>query len=326
MNDDDDFLTFGHPSNRASPAVVSEIIVAQHGKVMDPQPLAMPAERIPFIVRPVTAEQPKTYKYRELKVFSGVSYYCYHNDDPELPKDDDSAFTNYVDALSGLPITQPSQKRLSINLRKMPVMDWSCKCDVCTSPPRLELFATVKDYKVVEGLRMVKCLGHMSFISKQVEEDTAYLKKMLPDGTIDVFAMASLSKRITVDPQVLRDGMQEPEWVNAQRRAMIEACGLPPELIASRNPRYIVPVLRQVSAKTTQVYQSIIARAMHSITQHKDGSPRPRLYWSNGWELIHHQRPEAVVQPFRVLRTVPGAQHLVLANLNRRPSNPDQVL
>lgn len=325
MNDDD-FLTFGHPSNRPAPAVISEITVAQHGEVMDPQPLASPAERIPFIVRPVTDDQPKTDMHRELKVINGVSYYCYYPNDPESPKSDDSAFTSYVDALSGLPLSPPSQKRLSINRRKTPVMDWSCKCDVCTSPPRMEVFATVKDYKVVEGLRWVKCLGHMSFISKQVEEDTAYLKQMLPDGTIDMFAMASLAKRITVDPQLLRGRMQEPEWAAEQRRAMIEACGLPPELKAGRNPRYTVPVLRQVSAKTTHAYQSIIARVMHSITQHKDGLPRPRLYWSNGWELIHHQCLKAVVQPLRVLRAVPGAQHLVLSHLNSRPANPDQVL
>lgn len=121
----------------------------------------MSHEPLPFIVRPITHEQPRTYQYREIRVINGVSYYFYHMHDPQLFKDPDAAFGSYIDTLSGLDFTPPSRRRWEIDRKKI-VQSWACKCEICTNPPRTETFVTVKDYKVVEGLRLVKCAGFMS--------------------------------------------------------------------------------------------------------------------------------------------------------------------
>jgi len=159
MSDD----PFGDTSYIVPPAVVSEITVAHGGKVMDPQPLAQPQERLPLIIRPVDGDQPRTYTYRELRIINGQSYYCYHMGDKALFKDDDPKFASYVDVLTGLDFTPSSAKRFQIDRKKILEIDWSCKCEVCTSPPRTEPFVTVKDYKVVEGVRPVKCKGPLSY-------------------------------------------------------------------------------------------------------------------------------------------------------------------
>lgn len=156
MSRDDDWL---HRKLQETPRRHSDY----HNTWTDPQ------ERIPMIIRPVSEDQPRTYTYRELRIVNGKSYYCYHFDDKALFKDDDAKFGSYVDVLSGLDFTPSSRKRWEIDRKKVMSQSWACKCEICTSPPRTESFVTVKDYKVVEGLRLVKCAGFMSNMSQRAD-------------------------------------------------------------------------------------------------------------------------------------------------------------
>ncbi len=169
MSDD----PFGDTSYIAPPAVISEITLAHGAKVMAPQT----QERFPLIMRPVDDNQPRTYTYRELRIINGQSYYCYHMDDKALFKDDDPKFASYLDTLTGLDFTPP--RRISIDTKKVLGFDWSCKCDICTNPPRTEPFVTVKDYKVVEGLRIVKCKGFMHHLGERFKVDEDLRKKLV---------------------------------------------------------------------------------------------------------------------------------------------------
>lgn len=72
--------------------------------------------------------------------------------------DDDQKYTDYMKALTSLEACPAG--RFSLNLTKDLGRDFfKCKCRVCTSPPEFESFYSIKDWKVVEGVRKAKCLG-----------------------------------------------------------------------------------------------------------------------------------------------------------------------
>ncbi len=120
----------------------------------------------PLIARPVSDDQPQTYTYRELRIINGQSYYFYHLDDKALFNDDESKFASYLDTLTGLDFTPPN--RFQVERRNLALQNWKCECEVCVGPPRSEPFVTVKDYKVIEGIRLVECRS--SFGSQWLKE------------------------------------------------------------------------------------------------------------------------------------------------------------
>lgn len=117
-------------------------------------------EQLPFVIRPITYDIPekdqKGYSRREEREIGGVKYLFYY-------MDDDKAFTDYMETLSKIgkvedfEITQV--QRFSFGRGGMSTDFFKCKCRVCTNPPEFEAFYIAKDYKVVEGVRRVKCLG-----------------------------------------------------------------------------------------------------------------------------------------------------------------------
>lgn len=123
-------------------------------------------ERLPFVIRPITYDIPeadqKGYSRREEREIGGVKYYFYY-------MDDDKAFTNYMEALTKIgkvedfEITQSLRPRLNLSRARGDFAAFreffKCKCQVCTGPDQFETFCLVKDYKVVEGVRQVKCRG-----------------------------------------------------------------------------------------------------------------------------------------------------------------------
>jgi hypothetical protein len=72
--------------------------------------------------------------------------------------DDDKSYTDYLNALTSLEVCPAG--RFSLNLTKnLGSHFFKCKCRVCTNPPEFESFYSIKDWKVVEGVRKAKCLG-----------------------------------------------------------------------------------------------------------------------------------------------------------------------
>ena len=139
-------------------------------------------EPMPFVIRPIdydiTTEQKRPYSYRELKNVGGVDYYFYYTNPP--PKmDDDEKYTDYLNSLSSLEAT--SAGRYMLNWNKDSMKDFfKCKCRVCTSPPAFETFYITRDYKVVEGVRQVRCEG----ILGNVGMDSAWMDQKLKEARL----------------------------------------------------------------------------------------------------------------------------------------------
>jgi hypothetical protein len=93
-----------------------------------------------------------------------VKYYFYF-------MDDDKQFVDYMKTLERVGKVEDYEITRSLRLRptreKMAEF-FRCKCEICTGPEVFEPFCIVKDYKVVEGIRKVKCRG---FIQNWVNPD-----------------------------------------------------------------------------------------------------------------------------------------------------------
>lgn len=117
-------------------------------------------EKLPFVIRPITYDIPETdqknYSRREEREIGGVKYYFYY-------MDDDKAFTDYMAALTERGMVHDCEitprRRFSFADSRISTDFFKCHCRVCTSPPEYEAFYKAKDYKVVEGIRKVACLG-----------------------------------------------------------------------------------------------------------------------------------------------------------------------
>lgn len=124
------------------------------------------AVQLPFVIRPINYDIPevehKRYSRRELRVIGGVEYYCYFMD--PAPMADDEKYTDYMKALSSLESCSAGRFTLNVGRRISTAIlkdseFFKCKCRVCTSPEQFETFYYSRDYKVVEGIRKVPCLG-----------------------------------------------------------------------------------------------------------------------------------------------------------------------
>jgi hypothetical protein len=142
-------------------------------------------EQLPFVIRPITYDIPeearKGYSRREEREIGGVKYYFYF-------MDDDKQFVDYMKTLERVgkvedyEITRSPRLRLS---RENLAEFFKCKCEVCTGPEVFEPFCIVKDYKVVEGIRKVKCRGFIQNMADKQVKPTDYFHQWTDGAVID---------------------------------------------------------------------------------------------------------------------------------------------
>lgn len=189
--------------------------------------------------------------------------------------DDDKAYTDYMKAVGELPMSGAIQ-RTSLLKRMLPsdLNIFKCKCDVCNNPPEFETFCVVKDWKVVEGVRQVKCKGilpSLGFGEAWMERQLANLARNPPDKSLYYghFGNAEFIPEHPSYLDILKNGVRMKDRPMAGYRGATSfpeyACGIP------------IEELMPVDFATITDHHTGLTQALADIRQERGNNPPPHL-------------------------------------------------
>lgn len=197
--------------------------------------------------------------------------------------DDDQSYTDYMKAVGELPMSGAIQ-RTSLLKRMLPsdLNIFKCKCSVCNNPPEFETFCEVKDWKVVEGVRQVKCKGilpSLGFGEAWMERQLANLAGGPPDKSLYYgtwpnpdplsFGSVEYTPELTSFFDILKNGVRIKDRPKVTCRGATSfpeyACGIP------------IEELMPVDFATITDHHTGLTQALADIRQERGDHPLPHL-------------------------------------------------